>query len=283
MKKLIMTKGLPGCGKTTFAKEYQKTHPNTVRTNKDEMRSLYHNGIHSKGRESYILSMRDMAVSLALQEGHDVIVDDTNLNPIHEEALRELAKQHNAEFEVKDFTHMTIEECIRNDQKRPNYVGEKVIRQQYRQWLKQKPIENEYVVGLPNAILCDIDGTLALFGENNPYERDFLQDKLNIPVHNILIATQRTFDQAVILVSGRSGKFMESTHEWLKRNKVNYDRIYMRAEDDKRKDVEVKKEIYEEHIKGKFNVIFVLDDRDQIVEFWRSQGLVCMQVAYGDF
>jgi len=50
-----------------------------------------------------------------------------------------------------------------------------------------------------------------------------------------------------------------------------------------RKDVIIKQEIYEEHIKDKYDVLFVMDDRNQVVEFWRSIGLTCFQVAEGNF
>jgi len=43
------------------------------------------------------------------------------------------------------------------------------------------------------------------------------------------------------------------------------------------------KEIYEENIKGRYEVLFVLDDRNRVVDFWRSIGLICLQVAPGDF
>jgi hypothetical protein len=57
----------------------------------------------------------------------------------------------------------------------------------------------------------------------------------------------------------------------------------MRKEGDVRKDAIVKGEIYEKNINGKYNVLFVLDDRNQMVEMWRGLGLTCLQVADGDF
>jgi len=57
----------------------------------------------------------------------------------------------------------------------------------------------------------------------------------------------------------------------------------MRKTGDSRKDSIVKREIFEEHIKGKYRIQFVLDDRNQVVEMWRQLGLTCLQVAEGDF
>ena len=41
--------------------------------------------------------------------------------------------------------------------------------------------------------------------------------------------------------------------------------------------------MYEENIEGKYNVVTVFDDRNQVVEMWRSLGLSVCQVNYGDF
>ena len=61
------------------------------------------------------------------------------------------------------------------------------------------------------------------------------------------------------------------------------DFLFMRAEDDFRHDTIVKEEIYRTHIEPFWNVFCVFDDRSTVVEMWRSLGLVCLQVANGDF
>ena len=57
----------------------------------------------------------------------------------------------------------------------------------------------------------------------------------------------------------------------------------MRPEGDTRKDAILKREIYEREIRNRYNVAYVLDDRDQTVRVWRDLGLTCLQVADGDF
>jgi hypothetical protein len=57
----------------------------------------------------------------------------------------------------------------------------------------------------------------------------------------------------------------------------------MRAAKDNRRDDVVKRELYKRHVRDHFDVLFVLDDRTQVVRMWRSRGLVCFQVAPGDF
>ena len=72
--------------------------------------------------------------------------------------------------------------------------------------------------------------------------------------------------------------------KFFEKNDLNEpDELFMRPTGDTRKDSILKKEIYDNHIKGKYNVKYVLDDRDSVVEMWREQGLTCLQVAPGDF
>jgi predicted kinase len=72
---------------------------------------------------------------VSLRCGKHVIVDDTNLAPKHEARLRELAEKHGADFQIIDFTHVSVDECIERDRGRSNCVGEKVIRDMYQQFL----------------------------------------------------------------------------------------------------------------------------------------------------
>jgi hypothetical protein len=60
-------------------------------------------------------------------------------------------------------------------------------------------------------------------------------------------------------------------------------RLIMRATGDMRKDSIIKQELLEREIVPNSFVDFVLDDRNQVVDMWRSLGLTCLQVDYGDF
>lgn len=287
MKKVVLTKGLPASGKTTYAKELlAKELGRWKRINKDDLRAMLDNGYWSKQNEKFILEARDFLLTVALGEGYNVIIDDTNLAPKHEAHISQLIEQFNATetkekavLEIKDFTDVSLEECIKRDQKRANYVGEKVIKQMYKQFLMPKPPVIEYKKGHPDAVICDVDGTLALFGNANPYDRDFMQDKCNMPIYEIL---NRYSDESrtVILVSGRSDKYREVTEKWLKLHGIFYGYLFMRKEGDMRRDVIIKQEIYEREIKERYNVIVVLDDRLQVCEMWYQLGLPLLK--FGD-
>ena len=57
----------------------------------------------------------------------------------------------------------------------------------------------------------------------------------------------------------------------------------MRADDDYRADNVVKRELFENHVLGNYDVIGVIDDRASVVEMWRDMGFTCLDVAGHDF
>ena len=273
MKKVIVLRGLPASGKSTWAKSQIDTNPGKYkRISKDDMRSQFDNGKYSKGNENFILKARDALILLALQEGYQPIIDDTNLHPKHIETIKELVKDL-ATVEIKDFTDISLKECIERDRKRANYVGEKVIRSMYNQYLRPEIPVIEHNSTLPNALIVDLDGTLALFDRKvaSAYGRDFTEDTLNRSVYTLLNRYEE-FCRA-LLVSGRQEKDREATTTWLKMHAVPYDHLCMRQTDDKRSDYIVKQEIYNEHIKDKYNIIMVIDDRLQVCRLWYELGL----------
>ena len=138
---------------------------------------------------------------------------------------------------------------------------------------------------LPDCIIVDIDGTLALANNRNPYDANAsINDILNTPVFKIIELFFYLEGLEIILITGRQESDREITKTFLNKNKVSYDKLLMRKTGDFRQDSIVKKELYEEHIKDKFNVLFILDDRNQVVDMWRKElGLPCFQVYYGDF
>lgn len=136
------------------------------------------------------------------------------------------------------------------------------------------------------AIICDIDGTLAFLGNRDRYNPTTGEDALNYPIANILKVynNQTVLPVSLILVTGREEKYRQHTKNWLHKHGItHYKALYMRKNGDYRKDYVVKKEVYKKYIEPTYEVLFVLDDRDQVVKMWRSLGLTCLQVAYGDF
>ena len=134
-------------------------------------------------------------------------------------------------------------------------------------------------------VLCDIDGTLALRGDRAPHDHDSsMEDAVNWPVVMVCNALYAS-GLGVVLMSGRDECYRAVTEYWLGAHgllKYRLDLI-MRAEKDNRPDEIVKRELYERHIKPRYEVVAVLDDRNKVVKMWRELGLLCLQVQEGDF
>ncbi|MEL6469772.1 MAG: AAA family ATPase [Cyanobacteria bacterium J06623_4] len=283
MKRVIITVGLPGSGKSTWAKELiTKEAGKWVRVNKDLLREMCHNSVHSKSNEKFIVRLRNLIILEALEAGKHVIVDDTNLHPKHIRTVTELVKGK-ATVEVNNsFLSVPIKECIRRDLNRPKSVGKDVIMQMYRQFLLPTPTPPVHNPELEDVIVVDMDGTLALMGDRSPYDVSKCDlDPPNMPVVQTILKWQET--HKVIVMSGRTDDGKEKTIAWLKKYGVRYAALHMRKVGDMRKDTIVKEEMYRAHLEGKYNIIAVFDDRKSVVEMWRSLGLTVFQVAEGDF
>jgi predicted kinase len=128
MTKLIVLRGLPGSGKTTWAKDYLLSYPEAVRVNRDDLRAMFHGRRPWNRDDEHVTTMaRDQLITSNLLLGRDVISDDPNLNQYHIDHFQTLAGACNTEIEVIPFTP-TVEECIRRDRQRAISVGEEVIR-----------------------------------------------------------------------------------------------------------------------------------------------------------
>lgn len=274
--KLIMTKGLSASGKSTWAREQvEKGQGNVKRVCKDDLRAMLDNGAHSDGREKAVLAARDTLVGTFLALGHTVIVDDTNLAPKHEQRLWEIARAHNVAFEVKDFTHVSVEECLKRDRKRSNYVGEQVILKQYNDYLAPKAEPPTHDMSKHDCVIVDLDGTLADISHRSPYDASTCED--DILRHHVAQAVHayRAWHQVfVILVSGRNEKYRAETERWLAKHGIVYHSLHMRPDEDGRKDYVFKEEVYLNEIKPTFNVLGVWDDRPSVIRnCWRKHGL----------
>ncbi|CAM5242183.1 hypothetical protein GCM10010329_44620 [Streptomyces spiroverticillatus] len=307
----VMT-GLPASGKTTAARVLQAEADGGMRrVNLDDLRAMLdlpakrerdespEGRARSWAREQTVLAVQDEAIRAAVHGGFDVVVDNTHLTPHIPKRLK-AAVAGQATFVVHDFTDVPVEECVRRDAARANPVGEDIIRiladkhakatkggwRLTDAWFNDQVEVTPYVAdpALPSAVMCDIDGTLALTGDRGPY--DFTRcglDILNPSVRDALLAFRQTHGDTLVLLSGRGEEFREQTEEWLKANDVPYDELWMRPAKDQRRDDVVKAELFDAHVRERFAVRVSLDDRDRVVELWRRMGLPTWQVNYGKF
>jgi predicted kinase len=275
--KLLVLRGISASGKTTYAHKLE--HEGWIRVEKDEIRkndSLFKDGVynHKRGDEGIVLRERDRIIRNALRDGLDVVSSDTNLNPVHVRQLQAIARQLGAEFSVDDsFLAVPLAELIERDAKREASVGEAVIRKQFHDFVKTMPTFLTYDPNLPWCVVSDVDGTLTNGPKNRtPYEWHKVgNDEINLGVAKILDGVRVIDDTKIFLMSGRSDVCRPETEEWLERNDIEYDELYMRpANRESDKDTVIKSELIEEHIRGQYNVLFWLDDRPQVATMLRD-------------
>lgn len=272
MSNIILTIGLPASGKTTWALEQAKKFPDKyVIVCRDDLRAM-HGGFNKK-REKTVTEIQQAMAERAIGIGKDVIVADTNLNPKTVGMWKRFATENNAHLKTQSFLDVSVDTCIERDLKRGRPVGERVIREMYNRHLRkiEKPIVD---IELPWVAIFDIDGTLANMEETGrgPYDWHRVgEDKVNEAVKALLHESIRK--NLIFLFSGRDEVCREETENWLNGNGIAYDKLYMRPEGNMEKDVVIKKRLYEEHIRGKYNVRFVVDDRLQVCRLWYELGL----------
>ena len=284
--KLLMLKGLPASGKSTHARTL--VDQGYVRVNKDDLRAMMHNSKFSRGNEKEILNARDLIIMRNLQDRISVVVDDTNFESKHQETLQKIAEQYDADFEVL-FIDTPLEECIKRNEQRANKVPISVITKMHNRHIAalryKEPVK--YDDNLEECIIVDVDGTLAhLAAGPNGTVRDIYdasrahEDRVDDAVSSVVaMAYQNGYKVIILTGRGRDEGHLEVTKTWLDENGISYDEIYSRAVGDERPDTEVKEELYNQHIKGRYNVKFVIDDRPSVCRMWRSIGLFTFQVG----
>ena len=140
-------------------------------------------------------------------------------------------------------------------------------------------------------VIFDIDGTLADVSERihhvrkkpknwNAFFQGMAQDKA---IHSMVRLCNILYESGIqiLLCSGRSEEHRDQTVQWLAEKGVNYHELILRRDGDRRSDNIVKREMLAGIDKSK--ILFVVEDRSRVVEMWRSEGLVCLQCAPGEF
>lgn len=301
-RKLIICRGIQGSGKSTWAKQWCHEDPkHRVRFNNDDIRNML-GDYWVPDREKLVTEAKANMITFALITGYDVVVDNMNLNPKEDMWIRTLCtniekdKGIHVDIEYKDF-FIPVEECIRRDAMRTNPIGEKVIKdtwRRYRTFIIQQNINEmlskrpEHVDGARPAILVDMDATLCLNTTGRPYYGEGAAEGMlnDIAVEGICNLVKSLYEKRTIfIITGREGtpEIIEATKKWLDSNDIKVDGLFFRPVKDYSPGAECKKKIYEDNIKGKYNVEFVLDDNYKCVEMWREQGLVCLQPNEGKF
>jgi predicted kinase len=289
--RLILTRGLPASGKTTWAEKFIEDHPDFININRDDQRlSLVGRKRYKKWgkwRESIVTEASVCIAGSALAHGKSVIISDCNLNPIRYGDWEELAEHFKCEVEFEDqFLRVPYGVCIERDAKREFPVGQQVIERMYNAY-KHLYWKDERDKQKQHAIICDLDGTLADISHRSPYDASkCFDDGIIEPVWD-MVETYITAqpDTELIFMSGREDTHEDWTRRWLD-DKCGFGEcyhLYMRDAGDNRPDYVVKEEMYRKYITPYYYVKFAIDDRNQIVHLWRHLGIPTFQVNYGYF
>lgn len=308
MNEIKILVGVSGSGKSTWSSEFIKNNSNWVRVNRDDIRKQlvgilnqdYYKRKDLNSLEKQVTFILEQNIRHLLSHNYNIIIDNTHLK---ESYINDIYKEfgHLAKISVKVF-NTPLEECksrvVKRETKQSFWdklFGRKVnfdtsyIDKQFKDLsnlLKKYntgdfslPVLNhEYksADNLPKCIIIDLDGTLCLYGDKNPYDRDFENDICNPVVKKIMDSCSDN----IIFFSGRNDKFKNQTIEFLEKHfsKDFKYQLFMRNTKDNRNDVIVKEEMFNNYIRDKYQVEFAIDDRLRILRLWNKLGITTINM-----
>ena len=123
--RLMITVGLPGAGKTTFAESYIETYSNTIHLSSDKIRKELWGDETTQGDNSQVFSLMQSRAIEALNNGNDVIYDATNMTRKDRAGIISVCPK----FAIIEAIVIwaPVETCIERDATRERTVGKEVI------------------------------------------------------------------------------------------------------------------------------------------------------------
>lgn len=299
MQKIIVTIGISGAQKSSWASDFIKRNKGYYRVNRDSLREEFtglkacdYNKNPNGSLEKQINDLQHEQIRYFLSKGLNVIIDNTHLKQSY---INDILFKYNhlADIELKWFYCSALQAKL-NVFNRDGEGDVTYIERQYGQFdiLRKQIIQDYYdktnhIVAqnksLPHAIICDLDGTLAEAPGNHKdwkFDRDYSKDYIIESVQEILHRFEGLAE--VIFVSGREDKYKSQTEDFLYKAKIDKYQLFMRKTGDNRRDSIVKQEIFKEFIQDKYYVMFSIDDRLQVVEeCWNKLGIFNLNVNQG--
>lgn len=146
-------------------------------------------------------------------------------------------------------------------------------------------------------VIVDIDGTISKVGERIKYLQSepkdwdsFYNDSFeDEPILKMVDLVYDLYLQRykIVFCTGRRESCREKTLNWFNKyfepEIAKFSTLLMRPNKDHRHDTEIKPELLKNAGIELDSIAFVLEDRNSMVKKWRELGLICLQVAEGDF
>ena len=134
MIRMIILQGLPGSGKSTWAREFVTGKKDWVIVNRDSLRNM-RGDYWIPEQEKLITQWEEFCIKSAIEEGLNVIIDATNLNHKTLQRWYNRYKLYDIHPEMH-FFDIPVEECIKRDAEREKPVGKDVIMRMYNSYFK---------------------------------------------------------------------------------------------------------------------------------------------------
>lgn len=190
--------------------------------------------------------------------------------------MAKLATEHQYEYTVK-FMDVPLETAIRRNFARSDKfpVDPETIKRQYKMYLTLVGFEcyTPPGEGFPSAVLCDLDGTVAVPTNRSFYDFDERVCRTR-PRANVIACVKHlaaSHDAVVVFISGRSAACELATRQWIDIHVApNAYELLMRPLNDHSKDSLLKLKLFDEHVRRRFNVVAVFDDRPCVVRTWQD-------------
>lgn len=307
MPTLIVTRGLPASGKTTWARALVASRrPGTIlRINRDDLRRSMADPEYSAPVDAIERRISDAEWRLvrgALLDGVDVVVDATNLRAGVARRWLALAEACGASWQVEDVV-ADLEECIRRDAARPpvEQVGEEVLRDLHARFLdpdtgRPPPLAppgrlpssdgapHRPVPGTPSAVLVVLDGVLSRAVAPDRDHPDVplpAVDDVPVPAVVDVLRALAAAGHRVLACSGRPEDDRTAVMSWLARHvPVPVEALLLRPPGERRADLALA--LFDAHVRDRYTVLAVLEGRAEHARAWRGIGLTVLGVADGD-
>lgn len=300
MKELILLVGPPGSGKSSYCENWLSPSDSEFyrRISQDDQGKDGHMEIFVK----------------AILRNENIVCDRMNFNK--EQRERYLKPAREAGYKTKIIVlHVPLRVCLDRCNARSNHPtvktpqdASKAVNFFFSKYERVEDCEADEVVRVydvpgiarTNAVIVDIDGTLAnidhrlnfVNGKDTDSEKtqktDWKNFFANIPGDKVNhwckeLMSNMIQNYTVVLASGRPSDYKRQTQDWLDENQIPYDALFMRMRGDYRRDDVIKQIILDFELFPRYNILFIVDDRKNVTEMWRKNGLVCLQCHEGDY